>query len=243
MLTRTLLFSATSVVVLAGLTAAVSVSEAQALKIENFYPHQVPRGQATVIYLVIASPDAIEAAEITPAAGVTVSGITLGVPANARGRVPGGPMWSEMTIEVAPDAAPGERTLVLVMPTGRTAPATLTIPSHVPRISDLRPVPEPSRQSTVALQFAAADAAADLRESPYVWFSAACGGDPLFGVVHGELTSRDKKSGVVRVNVALPPAELGGGAAASRKCDLQVRVADGGGFESNSLRTTVDVKD
>ena len=84
--------------------------------------------------------------------------------------------WWEVTVDVAKDAALGNRTLVLVMPMGRrTLPATITIPSHIPRISDLKIVSAQSNQPTVELQFAAADESADLGDSPYTWFTIDCG--------------------------------------------------------------------
>ena len=74
----------------------------------------------------------------------------------------------------------GDRILVLVMRMGRTVPITISVPTHVPTISDLRIVPPQSNQPTVELQLAAADAAGDLGDAPYVWFTAGCGGEPIF---------------------------------------------------------------
>src|SRR5213594_1329889 len=97
---------------------AVDSSEAQQIRIEGVFPRQVPRGQATVINVAIPSRDAIQSAEISPPAGVKVSGIKPG--RNFQGAL----TWSELTIDVAKDAAPGDRTLVLLLPMGRTSPVT-----------------------------------------------------------------------------------------------------------------------
>ena len=221
---------------LACLGPGAHFSEAQQIKIEGVFPRHLPRGQATVINVAVPSRDAIQAAEISPPAGVKVSGIKLGH------GMQGAITWSELTIDVAKDAAPGDRTLVLQMPMGRTIPVTITIPSHVPSISELRILSAQSNQPTLELQFAAVDGAADLGDSPYVWFTIGCGGETVPGVVHGKVTARDKGNGVVRAIVPNPRTPAGGGSSAAGKCDLQVRVTDSGGIESNTLRTTVDFK-
>ena len=135
--------------------------------------------------------------------------------------------WSELRIEVAADAPTGDRTLALVLPMGRTTPVTITVPSHVPKISELRLLSVQSNPPTLDVQFVAADASADLGDSPYVWFMIGCGGELLPGIVHG------KGNSVVRASVPSP---------ASGRCDLQVRVIDALGIESNTLRTRVEFK-
>ena len=107
---------------LACLGPGVHLSEAQQLRIEGFFPRQLPLGQATVINVAVPSRDAIQGAEISPSPGVKVSGIKLGQ------NIQGALTWSELTIDVANDAAPGDRTLVLLMPMGRTAPGPLLSP-------------------------------------------------------------------------------------------------------------------
>jgi hypothetical protein len=219
---------------LACLGPGVHLSEARQIRIEGVFPRQLPRGQATLINVAVPSQDMIQAAEISPSAGVNVSSIKLGQ--NFQGTL----AWSELSIDVANDAAPGDRTLVLLLPMGRTAPVTITIPSHVPSISELRVLSAQANQPTLELQFAAVDASADLGDSPYVWFMIGCGGELVPGVVHGKVTFRGKSDGVVRASVSNPRNSASGGAPANGKCDLQVRVTDSGGIESNTLKTTVD---
>ena len=103
---------AAACVVLLGTGA--QLSEAQQLRIESAYPRQLPPGQATVIHVAVSSRDAIQAAEISPAGGVRVSRI------QQRESTQGVLTWSELTIEVARDAAPGMRTLVLSPVSRRT---------------------------------------------------------------------------------------------------------------------------
>jgi hypothetical protein len=119
---------------------------------------------------------------------------------------------------------------------GRTVPATISVPTHVPTISNLTIVPPQSNQPTVELQLAAADAAGDLGDSPYVWFTAGCGGEPVVGAVRGKVSA-----GLVRA--ALPGLrKAAGGGSAAGKCDLQVRVTDSLGIDSNTLKTTVEFR-
>jgi hypothetical protein len=196
------------------------------------YPRHAARGQTTVINVAIVSKDAVQAAEISPSTGVTVSGIK-GSSSETEQAIG----WWEITLDVAKDAAPGDRSLVLVMRMGRTVPATISIPTHVPTISDLRIAPPQSNQPTVELQLAAADAAGDLGDSPYVWFTAGCGGEPLVGAVRGTVSA-----GLVRAVLPNVRKAAGGGTPAAGKCDLQVRVTDSTGIDSNTVKTTIEFR-
>jgi hypothetical protein len=206
----------------------VRLCEAQQLKIEGVFPRQLARGRTTVVSVVVPSRDAIRAAEISPADGVKVSGIKQG--ANFQGAL----TWSEINIDVAEGAAPGDRTLVLELPMGRTSPVTITIPNHVPNISGLRVSQAQAANQPLELQITAADASADLGGSPYVWFMFHCGTELHPGVVRGKAAGQDNNNVVVSASVPSP--------AARGACDLQARVTDTGGIESNTLKATVDFK-
>jgi hypothetical protein len=184
--------------------------------IETVYPRHAARGQTTVINVAIVSHDTVQAAEVSPATGVRVSGIK-GTGSENEQAVG----WWEITLDVAKDAPPGDRKLVLVMRMGRTVPMTISVPTHVPTISDLRIAPPQSNQSSVELQLAAADPTGDLGDTPYVWFTAGCGGEPIVGVVRGKVSA-----GLIRAVLPNLRGAAGGGAPAARTCDLQVRVTD-----------------
>jgi hypothetical protein len=222
-------------ILLVCLGPGVPPTQAQQIRIEGVFPRQLPRGQATLVNVAIPSRDAIQAADISPSAGVKVSSIKLGQ--NFQGAL----TWSELTIDVAQEALPGERTLVLLLPMGRTAPVTITIPTHVPKISELRVVSTQSNPPTLEVEFSAADTSADLGSSPYVWFMVRCRGEVLPGVLHGNFSARDKDNGVVRVSVPNTSTRAGGNPTTDA-CDLQVRLTDMSGIESNTLRTTVEPK-
>lgn len=218
------------------LLSVVSVSGQGAqqpqVRIETVYPRHVERGRTTVINVAVPSRDAVQAAEVSPSTGVTVSGLK-GKSSETEQAIG----WWEITLDVAKDAAPGDRSLVLVMKMGRTAPATISVPTHVPTISDLRIVPPQSNQPTFELVVAAADAAGDLGDSPYVWFTADCGGEPLVGAVRGKVSA-----GVVRAVLPNLRKAAGDGTPAAGQCDLQVRVTDSPGIDSNTLTSTVEFR-
>ena len=212
-----------------------TAAQQPAIRVESFFPKQLPRGQSTVVSVAVPSRDVPQTAEISPATDVTISGVKAG------GSGQGALTWWELTIDVAAGAAPGNRALTLVLPAGRSNALTLTIPNHVPRISALTIVSAQSDQPTVALQFTAADPSSDLGESPYVWFTLACGGgEARTGVVRGTVSGND----LVRANLPHPRAVSRdrGIAAATGKCDLEVRATDVSGIESNTLTTAVEFR-
>jgi len=206
-----------------------NAQQQQQIAIDSFFPKQLPRGQSTVISVVVPGGAMPQSVEFSPSAGVTVSSIV---------RSGNGPAWRDVTVNVAADAAPGSRTLVFVMPMGRSNPLTVTIASHAPHISALSIVSAQSNQPTVDLQFTAADQSNDLGDSPYVWFTLGCGGEPEQGAVRGKVSG----GAVVRASIPKPRASSGRGTPATGRCDLAVRTSDSSSIDSNTLKTTVDLK-
>jgi hypothetical protein len=117
----------------------------------------------------------------------------------------------------------------------RTAPVTIAIPTHAPAISDVHLAPVRSGQPTFAVQFTAADAAGDLGTSPYVWFTADCGGEPIVGAVRSRVAA-----GMVRAELPDFRTAAGGGTNADR-CDLRLRITDSLGIDSNTSKTAVEL--
>jgi hypothetical protein len=200
--------------------------------IETVYPRHVARGRTTVINVAVPSREPVKGAEVSPAAGVTVS--------NVKGRSSESEQaigWWEVTLDVAMDAAPGDRSLIFMMPNGPTAPTRINVPTHLPSISDLRIAPPQSNQPTLEVQVAAADSAGDLGDSPFVWFMANCGGEPIAGAVRGKVSA-----GVVRAVLPNLRTAAGNGTPAAGKCDLQVRITDSTGIDSNTLTSAVEFR-
>jgi len=220
------------ITLVASLGPGARSSEAQQpVAIESVFPAQVPRGQKTVLNVAFPGRDlVVQSAEISPSTGIVISGLKRAADSQ-------GIAWWELTVDVAKDAAPGDRSLVLMLPMGRTLPATVTVPAHVPSISDLKVVSAQANQ--VEVQFTAVDESADLGDSPYVWLTVSCG-EPVVGVVKGKVMSRDARNGMVHATVPIP--HTAGSTPSSGKCDLRLRTTDSSGIESNTLNTTFDFK-
>ena len=187
--------------------------------IEFAFPNQLVRGQTSVIHIAIPSREMFQGAEISPAAGVTVASVTNAKRAELSQNV----AWWDVTVNVARDAAPGSRSLVLMTPAGRSTPTSLVIPDHVPAISDLKTVT--ATPAAVDVQFVAADEKSDLGNLPYVWFTMACGGEPEVGVVKGKAMG-----GTVRASIPR---------AAAMPCGLELRASDAQKIDSNTLKTRI----
>jgi hypothetical protein len=203
---------------------------AQQISVETFYPRHAGAGRTTVINVAVPRGNEVESAEVSPPSGVTVAGITGKA---ASDQAIG---WWEVTLDVAKDATPGDRSLVLVLRNARTAPVTISVPTHVPAISDLRITPQ-SNQRGLELQLAAEDVAGDLGEAPYVWFYADCGGEPIVGAVPGKVNARLVRVPFPDLRSAAPDS-----VPASARCSLQVRLTDMTGIESNTLKTTLELR-
>jgi len=225
----------TGCVVLAVLGAGAHPGDAQPVQgvIGSYYPMQLIPGQATVLHLALPRNNPVQSIDITPSTGITVSGMTSR-------DLNQGSVWWEFTVTVAKDAAPGPRTLVAVQQTGRTVPVTVTIPNHVPAISNLRVVSAQTNQAMVDVQLTAADQGGSFSASPLVWFLLSCGpGQPEAGVVRGKFDN-----GTIRVSIPNPRTltEHAGAPAAGNHCDLQVRATDSSGTDSNTSSTAFDFK-
>ena len=209
--------------------AAAGVASAQQpISIENLFPEQLPRGQSTSVSVAIQSREMFRGAEVSPAAGVTVTRVETLKPAeNSQGVA-----WWKVTLQVAPDAAPGQRSLALLTSTGvPTASFPIVIPGHVPAISNLTTQPH---AQTIDVQFAMADPSSDIGDKPYVWFNVDCGNgrDPIVGVVRGAVAAGGVGGNTVRAS--LPAARPAGA------CGLQLRASDKNGIDSNTLTTKVN---
>ena len=225
-----------SLILAAALTAVTALAppaRAQGLPnvIEGFFPTQLAAGQANVLHLGIPGRGDVTGVEINPAAGITVKDIT-------RGDVREGSLFWDVTVDVASDAMPGNRTIVAVNQNGRTAPRPIAVYSHVPRIADVKIVSAQVNQPTVQLQFAMSETPNDIGAAPMVWFFLGCGGEPESGVVKGKAAN-----GVVTAAIPNPRTQMKPFAPPpSARCDLEIRASDSKMADSNTLKTTVDFR-
>jgi hypothetical protein len=222
----------------AGLIALASLASADAALaqglpnvIEGFFPTQLAAGQSNVLHLGIPGRGEVTGVEITPAVGITVKDIK-------RGDVREGSLFWDVTIDVTPDAMPGNRTIVAVNPMGRTAPRPITVYAHVPAISSPKIVSAAVNQPMMRLQFAMSETPNEIGDVPYVWFFLGCGGEPESGVVKGKVAN-----GVVTAAIPNPRTQLKPFAPPPNgHCDLEFRASDSKMADSNTIKTTVDFK-
>jgi hypothetical protein len=197
----------------------------------SVFPTQLNPGQTNVVHVALPRNNPVLRLEITPSQGIAVTKTTSR-------DLNQGSVWWEFTIEVAKEAAPGPRMLVAVQQNGRTPPVTLTIPDHVPSISNLRIVSARPAQEMIELQFAAADTGGSFSATPYVWFLLACGpGQPETGVVRGTFAG-----GTVRASIPNPKTlkVRAGAPAKGDRCELNVRATDSSGVDSNTSTAMFD---
>ncbi len=227
-------FIATTLTLLACLAPAARATYAQGLPnvIEGFFPTQLAAGQTNVLHLGIPGRNDITGVEITPSAGITVKNIARGSDVRE-----GSTFW-EVTIDVASDAAPGNRTIAATGPMTRTTPRPIAVYGHLPKISDVKVVAAQVSQPTVQFQFAMNETPNEIGAAPYVWFFLGCGSDPESGVVKGKFAN-----GVVTAAIPNPRTQMKPFAPQPNpRCDLEVRASDSKMADSNTLKTAVDFK-
>src|SRR5215216_2095111 len=71
--------------------------------IEIALPNQLVRGQSNIVHIAIPSREAFTGAEVSPAAGVSVTAVAN----NKRAELSQNVAWWDVTLNVARDAAPG----------------------------------------------------------------------------------------------------------------------------------------
>ena len=199
--------------------------------IEGMYPTQLVRGQTNVLHIGINGRQDVAAVEIVPAAGITVKSITRSDVRQNQG-------WWDVTMDVASDAMPGNRTMIATGPMLRTSARPLTVPTQVPTISDVKILSAQVTQPAVQVQFAVKETPDAIGASPNVWYFLDCGNEPLSGVAKAR-----NVNGVVTASIPNPRTQLKPFAPPpNSRCDLEFRASDSKMADSNMLKTTVDFK-
>jgi len=214
-----------------GMAARANAQEVPGV-IGSIYPTQLVRGQGNVLHVALGRNNAVRSVEFTPADGITVTR-TDSRDLNQ------GSVWWEFTVTVAPNATPGPRQLVIVQERGRTAPATVVIPDHLPAIANPQVVSAQANRPTVDVQFNASNPGGKFNETPYVWFLLSCGPQPEMGVVRGKV-----EGGMIRASIPNPRTLQDKAAAPStgNHCELQLRATDDSNTDSNTASVTFDFK-
>jgi len=216
-----------------GARASFAQQQAAPPVIGSVFPTQLVRGETNVLHVSIPRNNPVQSLEFTPAQGISVT-------KTAVRDLNQGSAWWEFTIDVAKDAAPGPRMMVLVTQAGRSNAVSITVPDHVPSVSRLTVAAPAANQPAIDLQFAATDQGGTFGEKPYVWFTLSCGaGQPESGVIRGTFAN-----GLIKASIPNPKTlKVRAGAPASGShCGLDVRATDSSGVDSNTTSTVFDFK-
>lgn len=222
-----------ALVTLAALATALALPPAPAatepVGITRFFPQRLTRGTAHTIEIQGFGLQALQAVEISPPEGITVA--IPAAPSLDRKKVQ---RWSVvLTIDAA--AAPGQRTVSLVSPLGRSAPVTITIPDHQPVIADLRVEKVQRAPLIVAFTVAVRDEKGDLGETPRTFARLFCKHGTTESSANGVITQRRSDTDLTVASAYLDYEAR----ATPGQCRLAVTAFDADGNQSNWLEATV----
>lgn len=155
------------------ITPRVGAEEAGSARVSFFHPAQLARGQTTRV-TVDGNFNSIQTVEITPAEGVSVQKI------EPDGEYQGQKRW-QIEFLVAQDAEPGERSVVIVTPQGRSQPTKVVLPPHVPVLSDFKALTVERKPIRIVFSITVFDAEDDL-DSPNFLNSLKCGGSVAISI-------------------------------------------------------------
>lgn len=200
------------------------------------YRPQVLRGQLTELK-VFGKNLAVQSIEISPAEGVSVREIKESVldPNDKRQQKRGVKVWS-FAIVAEKTAQPGERSVVIVAPHGRSKPQTIRLVTHTPVISDLKILSAIPANCKVEFTFAVLDEIGDLDKSRlFIW---VFGGGAVFGTA-GSPTEMSRKGAkrTVRATMEHPP-----GGHCKGLTDFKMMFQDNSDYDSNTLEAKVEFK-
>lgn len=210
------------------LSETVAAGAEKSPEIEAMYPTQVLRGETTEITVRGKHFDAIQSVEISLPEGLSVREI----------RKAGKKEW-KIVLFADSNAPAGERSLVLVTPQGRSAPRTITIPSHLPVITNLTVVSTARASVLVEWEALVMDEAGDLGSAPMVTTVLRCDGKPQFITVGSEngVTQKSKTDSLVRVS-----AGVAGIMRKAASCEIEVTIDDKNGYSSKPKRAPAEFK-
>lgn len=166
----------TGAVCLCFLPAMVWPAKAQVtsdVRVTFFHPKQLTRGQTTRV--AIDGEIETVSVEVTPPEGVSVGKIEP--PANPK--EPGTKRWY-IEFVVAKDAAPGERTVILVTSTGRSRPLKVVLPEHAPILSAFKAITIEKDPVKLVFDVTLYDAKDDVEDLLFTT-SLKCGGELHIG--------------------------------------------------------------
>ena len=198
------------------------------VSIETVEPAQLTRGAVTAVVVQGIGLEKIDAVEVTPSDGITVAEITPAVSPKRKQQ-----RWT-IRLQVAPEAALGDRSMVIATPLGRSSPVKLFIPSHVPRVSSAQLMITKGSPVVLAFTVDVSDEAGDLGDDPSLETHLIGANTAYAYTCNGVIT---EKSG--GQNYVVAGAIQDSSRTATGKLMLQIRVKDRNGFTSDWLSVPV----
>jgi len=214
------------------LALAATGSPEGEVKMTLFRPEQLARGHVNEVHALIDEKAVLQSAEVTPAEGVSVSGIRV----LDDKRSDGVKRWS-LVFTVDKQAVPGKRSVVLITSEGRTAPQKVEIPPHVPEIGRVLVSKARMKPLLVELSLSVSDAGNDLGESPGLFYALQCGGSFIGGIGHAKAVPTGPRTSRVTVSIDQPGSTV----LEPSVCDLEITLSDAKGYDG-TLKTQVAFK-
>jgi hypothetical protein len=215
------------------LTLAAAQSPKGEVRMDLFTPEQLARGHANEVTVRIEKKALLQAAEVTPGDGISVSEIKV----LDEKATDGTKRWS-LVFTVDERAEPGKRSVVLVTSEGRTAARTVEIPPHVPELSGFSVSKTQRKPLLVDYSLSVFDVEDDLGDSPSLTYTLRCGGSILIGIGGGaKAVSTGPRTKRIEMSISQPGSEV----LKPTICDLKVEISDTKGY-TGRLKTTVEFK-
>lgn len=203
--------------------------------LSNYKP-PVVQGQPNEIRAI--SKTKVQAIEVTPSEGISVLEIKEGSPdpnyGKERDLKPDVKVWI-IKVSVDKTAQPGERSIVLVTPQGRSESKAIIVATHVPKISNFKVLSAQQSDSRIEIALSVDDEAKDFVEGSSISCQLYCGNSGLF-ISTFFTRNVPLKDGVLQLSLSQPGSYTRG------ICDVVVSVQDKNHYESNSLMAKVEFK-
>jgi hypothetical protein len=196
---------------------------------------QVVRGQSAE-WRAYGKTVPLESVEISPPEGLSVKEIKpIECPPHTLFAGCAGVKFWTILIVAESSVQPGERTVVLVTPQGRSKPQGILIATHAPQIADLQLRRAQAPEATVDVTFSTYDEAGDLplKSGSMLVYGLLCGNEYTAAKLDvREVVKKDAKNSVIHASFV--PTGVSG------KCEFTIEIEDEAHYKSNELESSVE---